>query len=128
MPEAGETIQLSTSAHEILLTLKKEGAQTTKTLAGNLKMTVPGVRQHLLLLETQKQVVHYFESRGVSRPSQLWKLSAQGHAAKECMGFCQNELDLFRASLGTQVRVERKEYLLQGGRRCTYSITKLDAS
>jgi len=43
-------------------------------------------------------------------------------AASRCRGFCQNELTLFQAVLGDEVRVSRVEYLLEGGRRCAYEI------
>jgi predicted ArsR family transcriptional regulator len=49
-------------------------------------------------------------------------------AAEACQGFCRNELALFRRVLGSGVRVERVEYLLEGGRRCAYEITKTDAA
>jgi predicted ArsR family transcriptional regulator len=45
-------------------------------------------------------------------------------AARACQGFCRNELELFRAVLGTGVRVERTEYLLDGGERCAYFICR----
>lgn len=44
-------------------------------------------------------------------------------AATACQGFCSNELALFRKVLGPDARVERVEYLLEGGRRCAYSVT-----
>lgn len=44
-------------------------------------------------------------------------------AATRCQGFCRNELALFQAVLGDRVRVERVEYLLEGGQRCVYQIT-----
>ncbi|WP_157230766.1 helix-turn-helix transcriptional regulator [Kiloniella laminariae] len=43
-------------------------------------------------------------------------------AATICQGFCRAELDVFRSILGEDVMVERVEYLLEGGRRCSYSI------
>lgn len=43
-------------------------------------------------------------------------------AATACQGFCATELDLFRAVLGPDVRVERVEHILAGGRRCAYRI------
>jgi iron-sulfur cluster biosynthesis transcriptional regulator SufR len=43
-------------------------------------------------------------------------------AAETCQGFCRNELELFRTVLGDGVRVERTEYLLDGGERCAYFI------
>lgn len=45
-------------------------------------------------------------------------------AATACQGFCRNELELFRSVLGPEVRVERVEYLLEGGQRCAYEITR----
>ena len=45
-------------------------------------------------------------------------------AATACRGFCRSELTLFRMMLGDGARVEREEYLLDGGRRCTYRIGK----
>lgn len=44
-------------------------------------------------------------------------------AASECQGFCDNELALFQSVLGQGVTVARAEYLLAGGRRCTYEVT-----
>jgi predicted ArsR family transcriptional regulator len=44
-------------------------------------------------------------------------------AAKACLAFCTAELRLFADALGDDVRVERTEHLLAGGRRCTYHIS-----
>jgi predicted ArsR family transcriptional regulator len=44
-------------------------------------------------------------------------------AATHCQGFCRNELELFRELLGTGVCVDRIEYLLDGGSRCSYEIS-----
>ena len=43
-------------------------------------------------------------------------------AATACQGLCATELDLFRAVLGPDVRVERAEHILAGDRRCAYRI------
>ena len=43
-------------------------------------------------------------------------------AATICQGFCRAELSIFRTVLGPDVDVERAEYLLEGGRRCSYRI------
>jgi predicted ArsR family transcriptional regulator len=43
-------------------------------------------------------------------------------AATICQGFCRAELSVFRSVLGPDVDVERAEYLLEGGRRCSYRI------
>jgi predicted ArsR family transcriptional regulator len=42
-------------------------------------------------------------------------------AAKACQGFCSSELALFRALLAP-ARVERTQHLLDGARRCAYSV------
>ncbi|MEQ8283651.1 MAG: transcriptional regulator [Parvibaculum sp.] len=47
-------------------------------------------------------------------------------AASACQGFCRSELALFRMMLGEGARIEREEYLLDGGRRCTYRIEKTE--
>ncbi len=43
-------------------------------------------------------------------------------AAEVCTGLCDGELALFREVLGPDVDVERTEYLLDDGRRCTYVV------
>ncbi len=43
-------------------------------------------------------------------------------AATACQGFCQTELNLFRAVLGPKVTVERVEHIVSGDRRCAYRI------
>jgi predicted ArsR family transcriptional regulator len=43
-------------------------------------------------------------------------------AATECQGLCRGELELFRAALGDDVRVERTAHLLSGDTRCAYRI------
>jgi predicted ArsR family transcriptional regulator len=44
-------------------------------------------------------------------------------AANACQGFCTTELDLFRAVLGKEIKVERSEHILTGDRRCVYRVT-----
>lgn len=44
-------------------------------------------------------------------------------AAAACQGLCRSELDLFRAVLGDDVRVERDQHLLSGDQRCAYRIS-----
>lgn len=43
-------------------------------------------------------------------------------AAAACQGFCRAELTLFREVLGA--KVERTEHILNGARRCAYTIAK----
>jgi len=45
-------------------------------------------------------------------------------AAAACSGLCKNELQLFQYVLGKDVIVERIEYILSGGRRCIYRVSK----
>jgi predicted ArsR family transcriptional regulator len=44
-------------------------------------------------------------------------------AATTCQGLCRSELEVFRATLGDAVRVEREQHLLSGDHRCAYRIT-----
>jgi predicted ArsR family transcriptional regulator len=44
-------------------------------------------------------------------------------AASACQGLCRSELDLFRAALGDDVRVERTQHILSGDVRCAYRVT-----
>lgn len=43
-------------------------------------------------------------------------------AATACQNFCRSELAIFQRVLGDDCKVERSEYLLDGGRRCVYRI------
>ena len=43
-------------------------------------------------------------------------------AAEACAGLCEGELDLFRELLGEGVSIQRTEYILDGDRRCAYSV------
>jgi Predicted transcriptional regulator len=43
--------------------------------------------------------------------------------ADACRGFCRTEMELLQYVLGDNVGIERVEYLLSGGGRCTYRIT-----
>lgn len=43
-------------------------------------------------------------------------------AATACQGFCQAELETFRAVLGPDATVERTEHIVSGDRRCVYQI------
>lgn len=48
-------------------------------------------------------------------------------AAQSCQGFCRTELETFQQLFGDGVKVEREDYLLAGGRRCSYRISKVSA-
>jgi predicted ArsR family transcriptional regulator len=45
-------------------------------------------------------------------------------AATLCQGFCRDELELFRETLGPDVVVEREEHILADARRCAYRVTR----
>jgi predicted ArsR family transcriptional regulator len=49
-------------------------------------------------------------------------------AATACQNFCRSELAIFQRVLGGDCKVERSEYLLDGGRRCVYRIMPVDVS
>ena len=44
-------------------------------------------------------------------------------AAAACQGLCRSELEIFARCLGDDLRVERVEHVLAGGRRCAYRVT-----
>ena len=46
-------------------------------------------------------------------------------AASSCQNFCRSELAIFQMCFGENYAIEREEYLLEGGRRCTYRIKEL---
>jgi predicted ArsR family transcriptional regulator len=43
-------------------------------------------------------------------------------AATICQAFCRSELSVFQRIMGKEVKVERKEHIIKGARRCAYSI------
>lgn len=45
-------------------------------------------------------------------------------AATLCQGFCRSELQIFRAVLGADVKVERTEHVPAGARRCAYRVVQ----
>lgn len=49
-------------------------------------------------------------------------------AATACQGFCRAELDVFRAILGPEAKIEREDHIVSGGRRCSYRITSETSS
>jgi predicted ArsR family transcriptional regulator len=44
-------------------------------------------------------------------------------AATSCRSLCRSELEVFRAALGDDVRVERTQHLFAGDQRCAYRIS-----
>lgn len=44
-------------------------------------------------------------------------------AAAVCQALCRSELEIFRDVLGADVRVDRTDHVLAGGRRCAYRVS-----
>jgi predicted ArsR family transcriptional regulator len=44
-------------------------------------------------------------------------------AATLCQGLCRSELEIFRAILGPDARIERTDHVIAGARRCAYRIS-----
>src|SRR5215475_11576898 len=44
-------------------------------------------------------------------------------AATACQGLCATEIELFQSVLGPGVRISRTEHIIDGERRCAYSMT-----
>jgi predicted ArsR family transcriptional regulator len=63
------------TADRLLLILKTRGAQTTRSLANALEISVPGVQQQLSRLEADGMVVSKPSSGGVGRPALSWSLT-----------------------------------------------------
>lgn len=66
--------------NKILKHLKIKGEQTASALAKAFNMTNEGMRLHLLKLEETGMVVAESRSKGVGRPSILYRISEEGNA------------------------------------------------
>lgn len=67
------------SARGILSLLKEKGPSDATTLATHLRISVPGVRQHLYELQTSELVTFAEEARPKGRPVKLWRLTPKAH-------------------------------------------------
>lgn len=63
------------TADRLLMILKTRGAQTTRSLAGALEISIPGVQQQLNRLEADGMVSSTPNSGGVGRPALSWSLT-----------------------------------------------------
>ncbi|NSL90869.1 transcriptional regulator [Chitinophaga sp. Mgbs1] len=43
-------------------------------------------------------------------------------AATACLGFCKSELETFKKVIGREAKVKRVNHIMEGARRCAYSI------
>lgn len=64
-------------AQRLLFLLKTRGPQNAQGLASTLGVTKEAARQHLLRLADEGLVLATSEIRGVGRPVQVWKLTAE---------------------------------------------------
>ena len=101
--------------YQVSLDRYTEALSGARSLAGRLK--------RLTALRTEEGYMAELE-----KTAEGWLL-VENHcpicaAAAHCQGFCSNELNLFQAVLGEDAEVARAEYLLAGGRRCAYRITR----
>src|SRR5438128_306854 len=64
-------------ADRLLFLLKTRGPQSAQDLASTLGVTKEAARQHLLRLADEGLVLAASEIRGVGRPVQVWKLTAE---------------------------------------------------
>ena len=83
-------------------------------------------RQRLGALAKRRSAEGYMAE--VKRDADAWLL-VENHcpvceAAQACTGLCRTELELFRATLGPDVEVERTQHLLSGDARCVYRVTE----
>lgn len=68
------------AAERLLLLLKMHGPQTAQDLGNDLGVTAEAARQQLGKLLDEGLVCTFTEARGVGRPSQVWRLTDEGHA------------------------------------------------
>lgn len=112
----------------------------------------PAGLEHLLTIRTQQQIVAYRAQldRHTTLAQRLAALAAlrteEGYmaevqpqadgsltlverhcpicvAAVACTGLCRNELEVFQAVLGADVRIERTDHIVAGASRCTYRVS-----
>lgn len=67
----------SRARDRVLGSLKHHGPETAARIAGRLRITPMGVRQHLAALEREGLVAYQDERRPVGRPARVWHLTAK---------------------------------------------------
>jgi len=65
------------TTEKIIQLLKTHGAMTAKSLAGELKLTTMGIRQHMLMLEETQDVSFEDKKATRGRPTRYWSLTAK---------------------------------------------------
>lgn len=72
-----------------------------------------------------------YMAEAIKEDSKTWLL-VENHcpicaAAQTCQGFCRSELETFQHLFKPLAKVERTDHILQGARRCAYSIQRADS-
>jgi DeoR family suf operon transcriptional repressor len=81
MGKTGKTMsetQQSSTKHEILEQLLKQGQATAHDLAEHLDISPQAVRRHLKDLEAEALIEHHAIQEGMGRPNHLYQLSRKG--------------------------------------------------
>jgi predicted ArsR family transcriptional regulator len=101
-------------ADRLLFLLKTRGPQGAQDLASTLGVTKEAARQHLLRLAEEGLVLAGSEIRGVGRPVQVWKLTAEAQKrfpdthAELAAGMIESVRALFGTS-GLEALIARRE-------------------
>lgn len=67
------------TARGILTALKEQGPLDATSLAAELGITAPGIRQHLYDLQKKNLVTFSEESRPMGRPAKIWRLTEEAN-------------------------------------------------
>src|SRR4051794_20238656 len=91
-------------ADRLLFLLKTKGPQSSQALARTLEVTKEAARQHLLRMAQEGLVLATSDIRGVGRPVQVWRLTAQAQKRfpDTHANLAVNMIDSVRALFGPQ--------------------------
>ncbi|EAR10460.1 helix-turn-helix transcriptional regulator [Reinekea blandensis] len=111
--------------NQVISTRQDKALQKYRRHLDPLSRTEDKLRE-LARLRTQEG----YMAEVIATDSQTWEL-IEHHcpicaAAKNCQGFCTAELEVFKASLGDELEVTRREHLLADGERCRYQIRPVE--
>lgn len=141
MADATNLIASDRTEDRILFALKTRGPTSTSALASQMRISVPGVRQHLARLADAGLVESSQRSAGVGRPARYWNLTQRAaerfpdtHAE-----LTREMIDAIRSSLGDdalqqvvsrlQQRMERRyAHAIEGVQRLRARLDRLAAA
>jgi DeoR family suf operon transcriptional repressor len=72
------SVQHSSTKHDILRHLLKQGQATAQELADHLQVSPQAIRRHLKDLEAEEQIEHQVIHAGMGRPNHAYQLSRKG--------------------------------------------------